>query len=69
MKCPKCDGELKSGTVIVRGDMEATLQFDAPGWPPHVMQGCSDVWPAHYCDQCGAVVIETTRKRLSSISG
>lgn len=43
------------------------LTFKAPHWHEHVIQESSDVRTAHYCDQCGDVLIETTRRGLSSL--
>ena len=43
------------------------LTFKAPEWHGHVMQEGSDVFTAHYCDDCGTVVIETPRRGLSTL--
>ena len=43
------------------------LTFKAEGWRDHIVQETSDVLPAHYCDKCGAVTIETTRVGLSTL--
>ena len=77
MKCPKCDGELREGkayigggatTFFVGGGISSTgsLAFKAAEWQEHVILEASEVLPAHYCDGCGTVTIETTRSGLSS---
>jgi hypothetical protein len=43
------------------------LTFKADAWREHIVQETSDVLPAHYCDNCGAVTIETTRPGLSTL--
>ncbi len=45
----------------------ANLTFKAAQWREHIIQDTSDVLPAHYCDNCGAVIIETTRRGLSTL--
>jgi len=78
MKCPKCDGELREGkayigggatTFFVGGGISSTgsLAFKAAEWREHVILEASEVLPAHYCDGCGTVTIETTRSGLSSL--
>jgi hypothetical protein len=44
-----------------------SLVFKAPEWRGHVIQESSDVLPAHYCDHCGALLLETTRRGLSTL--
>jgi hypothetical protein len=39
----------------------ACLTFKAADWREHIVQETSDIWPAHDCDKCGAVTVETTR--------
>ena len=43
------------------------LAFKAPEWREHVVQENSDVYPAQYCDNCGALTIETNRRGLSKL--
>lgn len=75
MNCPKCGNGMTEGKTFI-GDYGTgwlgsggmcNLTFKAPDWHKHVMQECSDVRRAHYCDHCGAVLIETTRRGLSSL--
>ena len=76
MKCSKCSNEMIEGTVHIGGGVRTmftgginlgNLTFKAPTWREHIVQETSDVWPAHYCDNCGAIVIETTRRGLSTL--
>jgi len=77
MKCPKCSYEMVEGKTFIAGGFPnflltgslafANLTFKAAAWKDHVVQDTSDVWPAHYCDKCGAVAIETTRCGLSTL--
>jgi len=77
MKCSKCDGELLAGKVYIGGGATTffvgggistgSLAFKAPEWQEQVILEASDVLPGHYCDNCGAVTIETTRRGLSSL--
>jgi hypothetical protein len=43
------------------------LTFKGTPWREHVVQETADVLPAHYCDNCGCVIVETTRRGLSTI--
>jgi hypothetical protein len=76
MKCSKCNGEMVSGeahigggaaTLMTGGFSLANLSFKAPKWRDHVLQQTSDVFPAHYCDHCGAITVETPRRGLSTL--
>jgi predicted RNA-binding Zn-ribbon protein involved in translation (DUF1610 family) len=77
MKCPKCSHEMVEGkshigggfsTLFLTGGVSfGNLTFKAANWRDHVVQNTSDVLPAHYCDNCGAVTIETTRCGLSAL--
>lgn len=77
MKCPNCSNEMVSGRAHIGGGVAtlflgggfslANLTFQADGWREHVVQEKSDVLPAHYCDQCGVVTIETRRPGLSTL--
>ncbi len=76
MKCSKCNNDMVKGSVHIGGGGRAlltgginlgNLTFKAPQWTEHIVQETSDVWPAHYCDHCGAVTIETTRRGLSRL--
>lgn len=77
MKCPKCNGELIEGqthigggatTLFLTGGFSfSNLTFKAAAWKNHTVQDTSDVLPAHYCDHCGVVIIETTRVGLSTL--
>jgi hypothetical protein len=77
MICPKCNSEMIEGKTHIGGGMAslflgggislASLIFKATNWSEHSVQDKSDVLPAHYCDNCGAVTIETTRRGLSSL--
>jgi hypothetical protein len=80
MNCPKCESEMMAGTVHVGGGSVAglfltggipvgNLTFKAAGWGEHVMMETSGLLPASYCDACGAVVVETGRRGLSSFEG
>jgi hypothetical protein len=76
MKCSKCTSEMIEGRVHVGGGVPSlffggislgNLTFKAPTWRDHIVQETSDVWPAHYCDKCGAITIETDRRGLSTL--
>jgi hypothetical protein len=77
MKCPKCTSEMRAGkahigggatTMLLGGGISfGNLTFKAEGWGDHVVQETSDVLPAHYCDRCGAVTVETRRIGLSTL--
>lgn len=76
MKCPKCGNQMIEGRAHIGGGIRTlftgginlgNLTFKAPDWKEHIIQETSDVCPAHYCDACGAITIETTRRRLSSL--
>jgi len=77
MKCPKCNSEMVEGKTHIGGGATtfflggglslANLTFKAADWRGHTVQDTSDVLPAHYCDKCGAVTIETTRIGLSTL--
>jgi hypothetical protein len=76
MKCSKCGNEMVDGTAHIGGGVRTffsgginfgNLTFKAPQWSEHIIQETSDVCPAHYCDGCGAVTIETTRSGLSTL--
>ena len=55
-------------TFLLGGGISfGNLTFKADAWRDHVVQETSDVLPAHYCDNCGAVTIETTRRGLSTL--
>ncbi len=76
MKCSKCNNDMVKGTVQIGGGgltlltggiNLGNLAFKAPRWREHIVQDTSDVLPAHYCDNCGVVTIETTRRGLSTL--
>jgi hypothetical protein len=77
MNCPKCNSEMIDGKAYIGGGATTlflgggisfgNLTFKADAWRDHVIQQKSDVLPAHYCDNCGAVAIETTRHGLSTL--
>ena len=77
MKCPKCSSEMVAGkthigggatTFLLGGGLSlANLTFKAADWREHTVQETSDVLPAHYCDACGVVIVETTRVGLSTL--
>ena len=55
-------------TLLLGGGLSfGNLTFKSEGWRDHVVQDTSDVFPAHYCDNCGAIAIETTRRGLSTL--
>ena len=45
----------------------ANLTFTGDHRREHVMQETSDVLPAHYCDNCGALTLESNRRGLSTL--
>ncbi len=70
MKCPKCSKEMIDGQThldSLGGISLANLTFKAEHWHEHILQDTSDVLPAHYCDNCGALAIETKRQGLSTL--
>lgn len=77
MKCSKCSNEMIEGNAFIGGGCATflltggislgNLTFKANAWRDHIVQDTSDVLPAHYCDRCGAVTIETTRRGLSTL--
>ena len=76
MKCPNCSDEMLAGkthigggsaTFLFGGVSQGNLTFTADKWSAHILQDTSDVLPAHYCDGCGTLTIESTRKGLSTL--
>lgn len=76
MICLKCNSEMIAGkahigggvTTLLSGGLSfGNLTFKADKWHEHVVQDTPDVLPAHYCDNCGAVTIETARRGLSTL--
>ncbi len=76
MKCPKCTSEMVPGKAHIGGGMAtamtggfslANLTFTGIHWREHVIQQTSDVLPAHYCDSCGALTLESSRRGLSTL--
>ena len=76
MKCPKCSSEMVAGETHIGGGLAtamtgglslANLTFTGDHWREHVMQETSDVRPAHYCDNCGVLTIESGRRGLSTL--
>ncbi len=72
MRCSKCsnemvDGQTHIGTSMAVGLSLANLTFKAEKWSEHILQDISDVLPAHYCDKCGTLTIETKRRGLSAL--
>ncbi len=75
MKCPKCASEMIAGKIYIGGGAttflygggisSGNLAFHAANGREFVIQETSDVRPAHYCNHCGAVVIETAQSGLS----
>ena len=43
------------------------ITFKAADWRDYTVKETSDVLPAHYCDNCGVVIVETTRVGLSTL--
>ena len=39
--------------------MKAPLTFQTQNGREYTIQESSEVWPAHYCDACGAVLVES----------
>ena len=57
-----------TSTFLLTGGISfGNLTFKAAKWRDHIVQETSDVLPAHYCDACGAVTIETARRGLSTL--
>jgi hypothetical protein len=79
MKFPKCNTEMVEGkthlgggpsTVFLLGGLSLrNLVFTAAKWKEHVVQDTPDVLPAHYCNNCGMITIETSRSGLSTLEG
>jgi hypothetical protein len=76
MKCPKCSNAMVDGKAHIGGGMSTfptggislgSLTFTGVGWRQHVLQETADVLPAHYCDGCGTITIETSRQGLSTL--
>ena len=76
MKCPKCNTEMIDGKAHIGGGMAtavtggfslANLTFTGTQWREHIIQEMSDVLPAHYCDHCGALTVESKRRGLSTL--
>lgn len=44
----------------------APLTFQEQNGSEHTIQESSEVWPAHYCNGCGAVLVETDRAQLTA---
>ena len=44
----------------------APLTFQAQNGRDYTIQESSEVWPAHYCNGCGAVLMETNHSGLTS---
>jgi len=56
------------GTALLSGGLNfGNVTFKAEKWREHVLQDTPDVLPAHYCDNCGAITIETKRRGLSTL--
>lgn len=54
-------------TAMTGGLSLANLTFTGSQWGEHVIQEPSDVLPAHYCDSCGALTVESKRRGLSKL--
>jgi len=77
MTCPKCHTNMVTGKALIGGGGTSlllgggvsfgNLTFKAEAWSDHILQDTSDVLPAHYCDNCGALTLETTRPGLSTL--
>ena len=76
MKCPQCGTSMVEGKTHISdgsfpflsgGISVGNLTFTGVKWGEHVVQDTSDVLPAHYCDNCEAVAIETNRSGLSTL--
>lgn len=70
MNCSKCDHEMIEGKAFLETgftSLTPKLVFKAETWRNHVMLESSDVVAAHYCDGCGALVLETGRRGLSTL--
>ena len=77
MKCPKCGGEMVAGKVYIGGSATSfmfggglsggsPLTFEAQNGRDYTIQESTEVWPAHYCNGCGAVTLETNRSGLTA---
>ncbi len=42
------------------------LTFQSQNGREYTVQESSEVWPAHYCNGCGAVLMETERTGLTT---
>jgi hypothetical protein len=80
MKCSKCGGEMLAGKVYIGGSATsfmlggglsagAPLTFQAQDGREYTIQESSEVWPAHYCSDCGTVLMETDRAGLTTSEG
>lgn len=76
MQCPKCSSQMVSGKTHIGGGVAtamtgglslANLTFTGDHRREHVIQETSDVLPAHYCDNCGALTVESSRRGLSTL--
>jgi hypothetical protein len=76
MKCPKCQSQMVAGKAHIGGGLAtamtgglslANLTFTGDRWREYVVQETSDVLSAHYCDNCGALTIESGRRGLSTL--
>lgn len=65
MNCNRCNLEMIEGKGFI--DSGGELIFKAEEWSKHVMLEGSDLVPAHYCDGCGALTLETGRRGLSTL--
>jgi len=43
------------------------LYFKAADWAPHYLLTIDDKYPGHYCDGCGAFLVEGRRVGLSTL--
>ena len=70
IRCPKCGDEMIEGKAFLGAghySLVRNLTFKADQWSNHVMQESSDLLPAHYCDGCGSLTLETGRRGLSTL--
>lgn len=77
MKCSKCGGEMLAGKVYIGGSATSfmfggglsgasPLTFQAQNGREYTIQESSEVWPAHYCNGCGTVLMETNHTGLTT---
>ena len=55
-------------TFMFGGGLSAggPLTFQTPDGRDYTVQESTEAWPAHYCNRCGAVLVETGRTGLTA---